>query len=339
MYKDIHKKDYHKPSLFEWVGRNDINNGRLFQRIQLLDCLHLPDSLPPNSIVFLGFACDEGVRRNLGREGAAEGPESLRKALCNIPLSGAGKEKIFWDAGDVLCVDQNLETSQHVLGEIIAELRQRGAQVIVLGGGHEVSFGHFQGLIQPEGLDVINFDAHFDLRPLLSESEIGPLAKWSDEQSEEGKFGSSGTGFRQMSEYCKEKNIPWRYACLGVQPFGNTAALFDYAATINTCFCLADTMVQEPEKVHDALSHWLKSANRIYLTLCLDVFSQADAPGVSAPQPLGLSPHALLPFFRHILQSGKVIGFDVAELNPIHDRDNQTARLAAYFIAECIQYL
>lgn len=319
MHQNINKKFYRAPSLSLWTGRNDTQDGRLFQHMQCLDCQNIPDKLPEHSVVFLGFACDEGVRRNLGRTGAVDGPEVLRKALCNIPLNPpcTNVMRFFWDAGDILCHDQDLETAQKILGQIVATLSQRGANVIVLGGGHEVAFGHFQGLIQPSGLDVINFDAHFDLRPLLPNQQ-----------------GSSGTGFRQMHKYCQEKNIPWRYACLGVQPFGNTRSLFDYATSINTYSCLAELMIQDPQAAHKALSHWLESSNRIYLTLCLDVFAQADAPGVSAPQPLGLPPHVLLPFFRQVLQSGKVIGFDIAELSPIHDRDNQTARLAAYFIAE-----
>ncbi len=318
--KNSYQSFYQKPTTL-WVGRNDTPKGRLFQHIQSLDCQHLPDKLPKKSIVFLGFACDEGVKRNLGRPGAAKGPESLRQALSNTPLA-VNNSYYFWDAGDVICPNQDLETAQHTLGKITAQLRQRRAHVIVLGGGHEVAFGHFQGLIEQRGLDVINFDAHFDCRPLLP-----------------NQLGSSGTGFRQMHDYCQENKISWRYACLGVQPFGNTTDLFDYATSINAYFCLAEEIVQKPQVIQEALSRWLESSQRIYLTLCLDVFAQADAPGVSAPQPMGLSPHNVLPFFRQILHSGKVIGFDVAELNPLHDYDSQTAKLGAYFIAEYCQYL
>ena len=36
--------------------------------------------------VLIGFPCDEGVRRNGGRVGAAAGPAALRAALANLPL-------------------------------------------------------------------------------------------------------------------------------------------------------------------------------------------------------------------------------------------------------------
>lgn len=319
---------YNPPS--PWVGREDTRQGRLFQQTQLLDLQNLPAILPEGSIVLLGFSCDEGVRRNLGRFGAAGGPWQLRKALQNIPWDPK-KSVSLWDAGTICCPDDELEMTQQLLGETVAALQERGAFVLVLGGGHEVAWGNFQGLVKTcvksmtdeiSGIDVVNFDAHFDLRPLFPDGK-----------------GSSGTCFRQMHDYCQEEKISWRYACLGIQRFGNTSELFDYAASINAFHSLAEEMVAHPHLVHESLGVWLASAKKIHLTLCLDVFAAAFAPGVSAPQSLGLAPQTVLPFFRQVLESGKVIGFDIAELNPLYDRDDQTASLAAYFVAEVLQHL
>jgi formiminoglutamase len=96
-------------------------------------------------------------------------------------------------------------------------------------------------------------------------------------------------------------------------------------------------MIYRPHLVHESLGAWLAASKNIYLTLCLDVFASAYAPGVSSPQAFGLSPYTLLPFFRQVLESGKVIGFDIAELNPIYDQDSQTAKLAAHFVAEVLK--
>ncbi len=375
-------KYYIAPAL--WNGRLDTPQGRLFQHIQLLDLANPPAIFPDQSTVLLGFSCDEGVRRNLGRFGAAGGPAELRKALQPIPWNPKKKTSL-WDAGTICCSEDDLEKGQQLLAEAVAALRKHGAFVVVLGGGHEMAWGHFQGLVDffqnytsdancnvapvrhsheggnrsssikhtlsscapevpdtssPEAslersliknserlmtsdittLDVLNFDAHFDLRPLFPDGK-----------------GSSGTCFRQIHDYCQERKISSRYACLGVQRFGNTSDLFEYADEIKAYHCLAEEMISQPHLVHEALGAWLASAKKIYLTLCLDVFAAAFAPGVSAPQAMGLSPHTLLPFFRQVLESGKVIGFDVAELNPHYDRDNQTAKLAACFVAEVLQ--
>jgi formiminoglutamase len=314
--------------------REETLQKNLFQHIQLLDLTKPLTPFPDQSIVLLGFSCDEGVRRNLGRFGAADGPGHLRNTLKKIPWNFK-KNIPLWDAGTICCCDDNLEKAQELLGETVAALRAYGAFVIVLGGGHELAWGHFQGLIKthpnPIGIsssqdderpsiDVINFDAHFDLRPLFPNNK-----------------GSSGSSFRQIHDYCQENKIASRYACLGIQPSSNTSDFFEYAEAIKTYYVLAEEMIHQPHRVHESLGAWLASTKKIYLTLCLDVFAAAFAPGVSAPQALGLSPHTLLPFFRQVLESGKVIGFDVAELNPIYDQDSHTAKLAASFILEVLK--
>ena len=111
----LNSQHYQPPTSSPWNGRGDTVSGRLFQHIQLLDCNKLPSLLPKQSVVLLGFACEEGVKRNLGRPGAAQGPESLRKALCNIPFSSSQTRPIY-DAGTILCPDEDLEKAQQLLG-------------------------------------------------------------------------------------------------------------------------------------------------------------------------------------------------------------------------------
>lgn len=50
------------------------------------------------------------------------------------------------------------------------------------------------------------------------------------------------------------------------------------------------------------------------------------------PQPLGLDPETVLHVVKHILASGKAVSFDVAEVSPRFDSDNNTAKVAAIFV-------
>jgi formiminoglutamase len=84
------------------------------------------------------------------------------------------------------------------------------------------------------------------------------------------------------------------------------------------------------------LDDFMLSLDHIYLTICLDVLAECFAPGVSAPQPLGLSPWQTLPLLKYIIQSGKVVSLDIAELSPPLDQEQKTARLAALIIAELL---
>ena len=77
---------WHPASPALWQGRDDRaespNALRLFQTITL-SAAFSPENYR-EQIALLGFACDEGVRRNKGRIGAEKGPETLRRALANM---------------------------------------------------------------------------------------------------------------------------------------------------------------------------------------------------------------------------------------------------------------
>ncbi len=84
-------------------------------------------------IALLGFASDEGIRRNAGRLGAAQGPGARRNALANLPVLHCAP---LYDAGEITCVDQALELAQARYSHRAQQLLDQGHWVIGLGGGH-----------------------------------------------------------------------------------------------------------------------------------------------------------------------------------------------------------
>jgi formiminoglutamase len=54
---------------------------------------------------------------------------------------------------------------------------------------------------------------------------------------------------------------------------------------------------------------------------------------------LGLDPEKSLKFIKYILRSNKVISFDIAEVSPRFDQDNQSANLAAVIIFSAVNVL
>ena len=92
------------------------------------------------------------------------------------------------------------------------------------------------------------------------------------------------------------------------------------------------------EKSFDFVDRVIDENDLIYLSLSLDVFSAAFAPGVSAIQPLGLDPWDVIPLIRQIAASGKVVSYDVVEHVPRYDIDHRTAKLAATLIYEIIHH-
>ena len=276
-------------------------------------------------IVFLGFASDEGVKRNKGRVGAAEGPVALRVACANFPVHF--NNLVLVDAGDVVCYEGALEPAHELLCGVVLAIKKAGYLPVLLGGGHEITYGHAQALyahlhmnMPSAKLGLINFDAHFDLRI-------------------PGVEGStSGTGFYQLAEYAKELEKPFHYLALGIQTNSNTQQLFRIAGELDAQYVDADAFhLQDRALLQAAISQFIKEVDQIYLTIDLDVFAAAFAPGVSATAYNGIRPDGLfLECYRTILQSGKLAGLDIAELNPGFDVDSRTAKLGASMVFEAV---
>lgn len=296
-----------------WQGRCDPEDGEL--------ALRWHDRVQPwqpgsaRGIALLGFACDEGVRRNKGRVGAIEGPLHIRKALANTAWHG---RLPAWDAGDVRCQDGDLESAHERLAEAVAALLADGQFPLVLGGGHEVAFGSWSGLnrhLAGRGrIGIINFDAHLDLR------RKAPQA-------------SSGTPFFQIAEQCQLQGTAFRYACLGVAETANTQALFARAEDLNVWVVKDEEMTAHalPSLIL-GLDAFMAEVDHLYLTLDLDVLPAGQMPGVSAPAAHGVALSLIEPLIAEIRASGKLRLADLAELNPSLDRDGISARVAARLI-------
>lgn len=309
-----------------WTGRIDSEESapalRWHQQMQCLDLTQGLSQSLENHLTLLGFACDAGVKRNKGRPGAAAGPEALRSGLANAASTRAP----VFDAGDIICEGDRLESAQAALAEQLHKLIDAGAKSVVLGGGHEIAWASFQGLIprlkaEQARLGIINFDAHLDLR--------SPVPA-----------GSSGTPFRQIAEWCEAESAPFNYLVLGVNPSANTEALFQYAREKDVQWIEDAAMESMPlAELSDTCEAFLSKVDALYITVCLDVFNAAFAPGVSAPAALGISPARMLWLFNDLLRKAKAQGkaiwlLDIAELNPAYDVENQTARLGARIVWE-----
>lgn len=323
-----------------WTGRADPEDGELGLRWHQV--VQPADQANEEGIMLLGFACDEGVSRNKGRTGAYQAPQAIRKTLAN--LAWHHQEPVY-DGGDICCNDGNLELAQYRLGEDVCRALRQRHKVIVFGGGHEVAWGTFQGIgnyllqkqhaASPDEADIdtvpsrpaprvgiINFDAHFDLR--------NPPA------GQQSNMGSSGTPFHQAARFCQLQNWPFRYACLGLSRTSNTQALYDKADRLGVLY-KDDTELthQHLEQTLDELQAFIDQCDHLYLTIDLDVFPAAVAPGVSAPAARGVSPDIVERLLEPVLaaknQAGesKILVADLAEYNPRFDIDNHTARLAA----------
>ena len=223
-------------------------------------------------MALIGFASDDGVRRNHGRPGAAQGPDALRRALGPMAMHA---DFPVTDGGTVVVEDGDLESAQSRLADHLADLLDGHRLVVVLGGGHETAWGSYLGRTRSTRLaglstGVLNLDAHFDLR--------------------EADEPTSGTPFLQMARAEGAAGRAFRYTVLGISAPSNTRALFRTAAELGVEHLTdEDCSAALLPRVLEAVDRLLARIDVLHLSIDLDVLPAAVAPGVSAPAGFGVA--------------------------------------------------
>ncbi len=308
--------DYLPPTRAPWVGRQtdpSLGAEYWYQKMELLD-LRQEISADPPHLALLGYACEEGVRRNQGRLGAAAGASEARRSIASL-ANHLGPLRIA-DAGDITCLAGDLEGTQESFGRAIARLLAAGIFPIGIGGGHDIAWAHYLGIRAALAgrpgtrLGVINFDAHFDLRSFAD----GP---------------TSGTPFNQILVDGAGQH---GYLAIGIQRAANPPSLFQTAERLGAEFIPLEACGPNAQDVAAAITqvqHFAAAYDHLYLSIDIDGFPAAMAPGVSAPSPVGLEASFFFPVLAAVLGTGKVISCDLAEYNPTFDRDGITGRLVS----------
>ena len=307
---------YAPPDQNLWTGRSTSPKDGpqyWYQRIELIDLRQQAFPLGKRGdVVLIGYACDEGAARNQGRPGAAEGPDAVRRHLAGTAIQFESQD--YFDVGNVICPDGDMEGAQNQLAQLVALCLEADMLPTIIGGSHDMALGSYRGLraTTDDTIGIVNFDAHTDLR-------------------RPGPQGNSGTPFYQILE---EENADG-YLVIGVQSSAHTPALRRAVEKFEVELLYSDECQwNNIQLVKNYLETIVKDSDRLYVSVDLDGFSSAYAPGVSAPSPFGMEPMFVWECLKYLQLSGKLAVIDFAELNPRFDRDGQTAKLAARLIAE-----
>lgn len=138
--------------------------------------------------VLVGIPEDIGIRANFGRPGAASAWDTALKSIANIQhnrfckgsqiivlgqinVTEEMKEVEFLDFNDTKDrskLSQLVEKIDKDVSHIICNIVQLGKTPIIIGGGHNNSYGNIKGSALAKGkpINAINFDAHSDFRIL-----------------------------------------------------------------------------------------------------------------------------------------------------------------------------
>ena len=294
------------------------------------------DTQPPVAVI--GAGLDLGA----GRRGVDMGPSAIRYAGLDERIVELGRRCEDW--GDVVTAvaeatavgDERMRYLTEIkatverIAALVARAAEEGYVPLVLGGDHSVALGSLGGMARARGRGgVLWLDAHGDLnRPETSPSgnvHGMPLA---------AALGLAGPAF-ESDEYSLPAVEPRRVALVGVRSLdpGERALLAELEARVFTMSDL-DRMGVEAA-MREALEH-VGGDGFVHLSLDMDVLDPEVAPGVGTPVRGGLSYREAHLAMELIAESGVLSSLEVVEVNPILDRENQTAKLAVELVASAL---
>ena len=276
--------------------------------------------------VIVGAPQHIGIERNGGRQGAAEAPAAIRHWLYRMATADcqsameSGMLRVV-DAGDLRPNGLTLRQIHDEQHDVVHEILDNGMVPIVLGGGHDTAWPTIRAL-ETDGVPygVINIDAHADVRPL-----------------KDGSAAHSGSPFRQMLDAESSNLVKGAFVEFGLQ---HTTVSRDHRAYVTNAG--HHVMMLDAIRGQGALPAWdqallrVATAERLYVSLDMDAFASAFAPGVSAPSADGFAPWEIGPALRRSARDPRFSAFDVVEVSPPWDADGRTAKLAASMIMQVL---
>jgi arginase len=286
----------------------------------------------------IGAALDLGQ----GRRGVDMGPSAIRYAGLDARLDELGHEYV--DCGNVETavaeatragdeqarfLPQIKETSQRI-AQLVAKAAREGSVPVVLGGDHSVALGTLAGLAEVRGPGgTIWIDAHGDLNsPDTSPSgNVHGMVLAAALGLAGDRFLEDGWGLPALS--------PGRVALVGVRSLddGERQVLRDLKAKV---FTMSDVDRLGIERaLRESLAH-VAGPGFVHVSLDMDAIDPEVAPGVGTPVRGGLSYREAHLAMELIAESGLASSFDVVEVNPILDRENETGELAVELVASAL---
>ncbi len=284
----------------------------------------LKEMIKRSKCCIIGVPDHQAIIHVGGRVGAIRGPASFRRIFSGFKGRVSPSED-FVDLGDVKNLTVDVKNNHRLAATFIRDGHLGTNLSVIIGGGHDHGYSHLLGIYEAlqqrflhPRLGCINIDAHLDVRkpdPLITSGSPFYLA------IESGILN------------------PRRFIEFGIQSHCNGPELLEYAEskkikTISFSQLREGRAVPQFRKV---LKKLLSSCDGIVISLDLDAAASSYAPGVSAPQAEGFTAMEIIQMMEIAGKETKVISLGVFELNPEHDVDSRTARLAAtaaYHFAE-----
>jgi agmatinase len=252
--------------------------------------------------VLLGVPWDENSSY---LRGAAAAPPRIREALWCESSNAWGENGVeltkesLSDAGDLAEAsgDEMLARIETAVGELI----DRGLAPICLGGDHAITYPALRAFARRyPRLSILHFDAHPDLYDVFQGNRLSHACPFARIMEEKLAQRLVQVGLRTVSRHQRDQAKRFGVEMIEMREFRD-----DF-----------DPRFETP----------------VYVTFDLDGLDPAHAPGVSHPEPGGLTTRQAVDLIYRL--AAPIVGADVVELNPARDETGITAMVAAKIVKE-----
>jgi arginase len=297
-------------------------------------------ALPTRKIKLIGVPLDMGA----SRRGVDMGPSAVRVAGLEARLEALGHQ--VTDGGNISVAiaetkhsgEQNArylqeitETCTKAAGMVTNALEQ-GMTPLIIGGDHSVAAGSVSGVAeyyrqQNQRIGLLWIDAHGDMNtPETSPSgnvHGMPLA------------ALLGLGPESLANICgwSPKVLPENTVLIGVRDIDATEKENIKRAGVTEVYTMRDI---DERGMRTVMEEALRAAGRgtagYHVSLDMDWIDPEDAPGVGTPVRGGATYREAHLAMEIIADHGRMVSFELVEVNPVIDEHNRTADLAVELI-------
>lgn len=284
-------------------------------------------------IDLIGVPIDFGA----GRRGVDMGPSAIRYAGLQSGLQALGhtvyergnvsvplQENCTVTEPNLRYIDCIVPVNRRIMGKV-AGARQGGRFPLVLGGDHSISLGSLRGAARNQRLGVLWIDAHADFNTHETSPSGNihgmPLAALC------GLGDPRLTHLGDPQAVCPVLN-PYNVVVVGARDLDSGERALLHQAGVHV-FTMESIDRQGISAVMQQAIHIAATGTQgIYLSFDMDSIDPLYAPGVGTPVPGGLTYREAHTACEMVSESGKLVGMDLVEVNPILDERNRTALLA-----------
>lgn len=298
-------------------------------------------ALPPRRIEIIGVPLDLGA----SRRGVDMGPSAVRVAGLEARLEALGHE--VCDAGNISVAlaetkhagEENARYLTEITetcsraAEIVEQSLEEGMTPVILGGDHSVAAGTVSGVAafyrkRQQKIGLLWIDAHADFNtPETSPSgnvHGMPLA------------ALAGLGPASLAEILgfSPKVAPENIVLIGVRDIDATEKENIRRAGVTEVYTMRDI---DERGMRAVMEEALRAAGRgtagYHVSLDMDWIDPEDAPGVGTPVRGGATYREAHLAMEILADHGRMVSFEIVEVNPVIDEHNRTADLAVQLIS------